>query len=180
MIVSRHALYCVLLLALPSLIVRGQESGNRYQALQQALGLSDSQLSQLQLAPKGSQHVRILNATQRTKLAAIEKVLGRGDMESLAVSAGLIDGQKWPGPPLCYYPVAIFASELDLNESQIWQLERLRQDTPTKSGRDLKLAVLNDAQKAKLAAFETALDLVGQAVELGLTPYRLGGEMLCH
>ena len=45
---------------------------------------------------------------------------------------------------------------------------------------DLALAVLDGAQRANLAAFETALQLASEAIELGLIPKPAMGEVLCH
>jgi hypothetical protein len=241
-----------LLSTVTSLSVLGQVSGNRYEALKQALGLRDSQVWQLQQVSRAAITINrptpaaarrainrtnvltqngyslrdpILDDSQQTKLAVIEKVLDRSDTASLAITLGLISAQRWPGRSLCYYPIRAYASELGLSESQVWQLERLQQaareplyaqitekenrrleflnsggsaDSPTvvqliseisklqkqaaetRPERDLALAVLDDTQKAKLAAFETALQLAREAIELGLTPDPPKGEVLCH
>jgi hypothetical protein len=50
----------------------------------------------------------------------------------------------------------------------------------TRPPHDLALAVLDEAQKAKLAAFETGLQLAREAIELGLIPKPVMGEILCH
>ena len=50
----------------------------------------------------------------------------------------------------------------------------------TRPPRDLALAVLDDAQKARLADFETALDLVREAIEIKLIPTPPKGEILCQ
>jgi hypothetical protein len=49
----------------------------------------------------------------------------------------------------------------------------------TRPERDLTLAVLDDTQRAKFAAFEAALPLAKDAIELGLITPK-GGELLCH
>jgi|HubBroStandDraft_1064217.scaffolds.fasta_scaffold05283_7 hypothetical protein len=54
------------------------------------------------------------------------------------------------------------------------------QATETRPRRDLALATLDDTQKAKVAAFETALQLASEAIELGLIPVQPKGEVLCH
>ncbi len=46
--------------------------------------------------------------------------------------------------------------------------------------RDLALAILDDSQKAKLAEFETALQLLSEARELRLISALGGGEALCQ
>jgi hypothetical protein len=240
-----------ILFAVISLSVLGQVSGNRYEALIQALGLSDFQVWQLQqgspaaiaINPRtpasafrriGETNVpaqsgyslrdRVLDDLQRTKLAAIEKVLDRWDTASLAITLGLISAQQWPGGPLCYSPIRAYESGLGLSQSQVLQFERLQQaaeepriaqiwermnrrseflnsggsaDSPavvqllseisklqeqvarTRPERDLTLAVLDDTQRAKFAAFEAALPLAKDAIELGLITPK-GGELLCH
>lgn len=55
-----------------------------------------------------------------------------------------------------------------------------QQSAETRPPRDLLLAVLDDGQKAKLSAFETALQVASEAIDLGLIPYPLKGEVLCH
>jgi hypothetical protein len=101
---------------------------------------------------------------------AIEKVLDRSEAASLAIVQGLISAQQWPGRSLCYYPIGAYASEFHLSDSQVELLERLRQAAEIGPRRDLALAVLDDAQKALFAEFETALELAREAIELGLIP----------
>ncbi len=238
-----------------ALIVLGQESGGRYDALKQALGLSDAQVSQLQQtppkaivrpAPTGSavaiyqagrfsgmprqltpseDSLRVLDDAQRAKLAVIQKVLDRLGAATLAIEFGLISEQQWPGSAQCPVRYDAYAAEFGLSESQMRQLERLTQaareplwaqlraydmqrsevlnsgvsaDSPTvvqlgseennlqaqigktRPPHDLALAVLDEAQKAKLAAFETGLQLAREAIELGLIPKPVMGEILCH
>jgi Spy/CpxP family protein refolding chaperone len=168
---------------------------------------------------------RILNRSQQAQLAAIEKILHADKMASLAIVAGLIGATGWPGAfPCGYYPARTSASELDLSDSQLEQLERLegaarepvnaqamvkqkqrqellnsgaRADSPaviqlesdmsnlwkqaaeTRPRRDQALAILDDAQKAKLWAFETALELAREAIELKLIMPWPQGEVLC-
>ncbi len=242
-----------------ALAVLGQEPGNRYEALKQALGLSDAQLSQLQqmhaapvarpapiggsarvpiypqspaggfsgrriLPAQNEDSLRVLDDSQRTKLAEIKKVLDRWDAAELAIGFGLIREQQWPGGPQCPRPSA-YAAELGLSEFQIRQFDQLRDDAQeplwaqirekaaqrmalldsglsadspaaaqlgsdidklqaqvVKTGppHDLALAVLDGAQKAKLAEFETALQAASEAIELGLIPKPAMGEILCH
>jgi hypothetical protein len=263
---SRRALFCGLLFVAASLSVLGQESERRYEALKQALRLSDAQMFQLQqmsLAPivlpaptaspgvtgiyqpapaarsplaainqrtrsADSLQVRILDDSQRTKLAAIEKVLDRWQAATLAIGLGLIREQQWPGGTALCLPNAIrayasYAAELGLTPSQIEQFEQIRRDASAplwaqvrekvmqrsdllNSGvgadspaavqlgsdidklqaqvsarpqHDLALAMLDATQKAKLAAFETELQAVSEAIELRLIPAPVGGEPLC-
>jgi hypothetical protein len=252
----------VLSIALAAL---GQESGNHYDALKQALGLSDAQLSQLQqmksapvarpaltgtsalvaiyppvpadgrptgrffgtmnLPPQNEDSLRVLDDSQRAKLAAINQVLDRWGAATLVIAFGLIDVQQWPGGARCPVRGDAYAAEFGLSESQMqqfWQLTRdaqeplwaqirekaaqrmalldpgLSADSPAvvqlgsdidklqaqvvKTGppRDLALAVLDGAQRAKLAEFETALQLATEAIELRLIPKPAMGEILCH
>ena len=160
-----------------SLSVLAQVPGSRYEGLKHALGLTDSQVWQLQhRSPEG----RILNDSQQAKLTAIERVLDRSELASLAITIGFIDIRQWPGGPLCHYPIHVYASELNLSDSQVERLERLRQASDIKPRRDPALSALDDTQKAKLAAFETAVHLASEGVELGLIPRSRGGELLCH
>ena len=50
----------------------------------------------------------------------------------------------------------------------------------TRPPRDLALGVLNDAQRAALAVFETAMKLAREAIELKLIPNPAVGEPLCQ
>jgi len=91
--------------AAASLTVLAQVPSSRYEGLNHALGLTDSQVWQLQ---HRSHAAGILNDSQLAKLTAIERVLDRSAMASLAI---------------CYYPIRVYASELDLTDSQV---ERFR------------------------------------------------------
>jgi hypothetical protein len=164
-----------------ALSVLGQESGNHYEALKQALGLSDAQLSQLQ-----QRRPTALDDSQRTSLAAIRKVLDRWDAADLALGVGLIDEKLWPAGMLCPFSSVrayAYAKELGLSDAQVAQLDQLGQTaraTHTVPPRDLALAVLDDTQKVKLAEFETALQVANEAIELGLILKRGRPEVLCH
>jgi hypothetical protein len=247
------------------LIALGQESGKHYDALKQALGLNDAQLSQLQQksqtpisrpaltgtpalvaiyppvpadgrpmgrffgsASQPAQNedaLRVLDDSQRTKLAEIKKVLDRWGAAELAIEFGLIREQQWPGGAQCPVRSSAYAMELGLSEFQIREFEQLRHDAQEplwaqirekearrmelldsgvgadspavvelisdvsrlqaqigKTGppHDPALAVLDSAQRANLAAFETALQLAGEAIDLGLIPKPAMGEFLCH
>jgi hypothetical protein len=204
----KNLLLCALLFATSSPRLLAQPPDHRYEALQQALALSDPQISQLrqqspapiptdrqttrsasrragnfgQFTPQqwdSSRRDRILDSSQQAKLVTIAKVLDRYELAALAITAGLIDAQEWPGATLCFYPISVSAAALALRDSQVQDLERLRQATP-KPPRDEALAVLDDSQRANLAAFQTALQLARQAIELGLLPDPPKGEILCH
>jgi hypothetical protein len=257
-----------------ALSVLGQASRDRYDArydaLKQALGLSDAQLSQLQQmpppamarpAPSGNQalvaiypmpgdrrpsggffggmtnlparneaSLRVLDDSQKSKLAVIQKTLDRWDAAAVAIGLGFIDEKEWPGGSAClFYPVAMYFSyayalELGLTPAQeeqfkeiqqaasepFWaqvrekvtqrsellnagvsadspavvqlnaETDKLQAETNSRPRRDLALAVLDEAQRAKLAAFVTALEVANEAIEIGLIPKPLVGEPLCH
>jgi hypothetical protein len=201
-----------------ALSVQGQQPADRYDALKQALGLSDAQLSQLQkirsaptaravpigpdpiaIYPAGGfgrmprqpapneDSLRILDDSQRINLTAIQKVWDRWDAMAFTIEFGLIDEKLWPGGSgtLCYLPIRAYAyaAELGLSEFQILQFEHLReaaQATHSRPPHDLALAVLDGSQRANLMAFETALQVANEAIELRLIPVPLHGEPLCH
>ena len=132
---------------------------------------------------------RVLDRSQQAKLAAIENVLNRYHAASEAIVLGLISVRQWPGAPLCYYPIRTFASEFGLSDSQVRRFEQLEQSArdllvgkqaaDARPRRDLAVAILDDGQRAKLAEFETALQVLNEAIELGLIPDPPKGELLC-
>jgi hypothetical protein len=151
----------------------------------------------------------ILDPSQQAKLAEIVKVLDRWRAASEAIAMGLIRAEQWPGPSACLpYPIRAFPSEFDISDAQLEQLERLQraaeaplwvqikekamarseadlnklnqQLAATRPPRDLTLAILNDAQKAKVAAFELDSKLTREAIELKLIPTPVYGEPLCQ
>jgi len=217
------------------------------QALKDALGLTEMQIWRLRqdkraaVAPNGVAAIGIpyrmfvemrpykewlneallnpiLDASQQAKLAEIVKVLDRWAAASEAIVAGLIDVQQWPGSTLCFYPIRVYASEFGLSDSQVQQLDRLRQAArepleariaekeKERSGlsestvvrqsiadisklqqqlaatgppRGLALTVLDYVQRTQVAAFETALELVREAIAIKLIPDPPKGEPLC-
>ena len=175
----RHGLVCNAVALGAALSALGQVTAHRYEALRQALELSEVHLSRVN-GPAG------LDDSQRRKLAAIREVLDRWDAAGFAVAFGLIDKNRWPGGTLCaFYPVHAYgyAKELGLSDTQAQRLEQMReaaQAKDVKPRRDLALAVLDDAQRANLAAFESALELASDAVELKLIAAPAKGEPLCH
>jgi hypothetical protein len=128
----------------------------RFEALKDALGLTEMQIWQIQqpkpvaIVPSGIASAArrpgipfnppmdysasldralqnpILDASQQAGLAEIVKVLKRWNMASEAIVAGLIDARQWPGSTLCLYPLHVFASELHLSDAQVAQLETFR------------------------------------------------------
>ena len=150
-----------------------------------------------------------LDASQQAKLAEIAKVLDRWRTASEAIATGLIRVSQWPGSSACLpYPIRAFASEFELSVAQVEQFEGLQraaeepiwvrirekekaqlasevsklsqQIAAIRPPRDLAIAVLNDAQRAQLAAFETAMTLAREAIEMKLIPASSVGEVLCQ
>jgi hypothetical protein len=126
--------------------------------------------------------LRILDDAQRAKLAAIQSIFGDGTT-ALAIETGLIEPQNWIGN-LCFYGFRSnkFAAELDLTDAQIRQFQRMWETAVPKGSkppRDEALAVLNEQQRARIAALEKELSVAKRAVELRLMASLLG-ESLCH
>ncbi len=140
-----------LLFAGISFSVLGQAPAGDHEALKHALGLSDSQLSQLQQGrveerrrlaiDRGTTDTslptpagRILDDSQIARLAVIEKALNH-QAAAEAIVLGLISAQQWPGGPesLCYYSISNYAYKkvdalgLGLTDSQVRQFEQLEQ-----------------------------------------------------
>ncbi len=173
--------FCVAAALSVTLIARGQESVRRYDALKQALGLRDEQLSQLQ-----EKRPVTLDDSQRAKLVEIRRVFDRWDAAAMTIEFGLIDQEQWPGGTLCdFYPIRAYAftAELGLSDGQSRQLEELKETTRAagaKPPHGAARTVLDEAQRAKLAAFEGELQLASEAIALGLIPRPARGEILCH
>jgi hypothetical protein len=162
----------------------------------------------------------ILDASQQAKLAGIVKVLDRWRAASEVMAMGLIATGEWPWSTCLPYPLRAFASEFDLSDAQVEQLERLQraaqeplwaqirekamaselldskspaavrftadisklsqQLAAIRPPRDHILAVLNEGQRANIAAFELDLELVREAIEIKLIPDPPKGEDLCQ
>lgn len=237
--ISRHILPCGVLFAATLLNVPGQESRKSFNALKQALALSDSQLLRLQkhrpawrFNPRFREEAarlrgQMLDDSQKTTLAAVASVLDRGEAASLAMDLGIIREEQWPGPTLClHHPIDAYASspymsEIGLSPSQLEIFQQTQRDANKplwaqvrekaiqrsqllasgisadsqaiielgsdinklqaqieKPRHDLAMAVLHPMQKAKLAAFENKLQLAEEAIELGLIPAPLKGELV--
>ena len=178
----RRILLCGLLFLAAPLCVLSQESGSRFEALNQALGLSDAQMSQLQQRSKGLAATGMLDDSQRAKLAEIRKVLDRWDAAAFAVELGLITNEQWPGGCLCASRVRgnPYSTELGITDAQAQQIERILESVNAKERREPVLAVFDEAQRAKLAAFEAGMQRAREAIQLGLIPRVPKGECLCH
>jgi hypothetical protein len=221
----RRTLLCGLLFLVAPLCVLSQESGSRFEALKQALALSDAQMSQLQQRSKGLAATGMLDDSQRAKLANITKILDRFDAAAVSIAFGLITEKQWPGGPLCVYPFRTYVSTaFDISQSQIEQIEQIMRDANkplwvlirakamrrsellnsgasadapevvelgletnelqvranARPPREAVLAILDDNQKAKLAVFETELQVAREAIALGLIPAPVMYEILCH
>ncbi len=105
-----------------------QVPASRYDALKDVLGLSGAQLAQLMQGSPDPPTDRVLDTSQKTKLAEIARVLDRPVEASGSIALGLIDAKQWPGRSLCYYPARSYASELNLSESQVWRFEQLQEE----------------------------------------------------
>jgi hypothetical protein len=121
-----------------------------------------------------------LSEDQRNKLAAAAGVLQRSDAGTELVSVGAITCAQWLCS--CSYRVREEDVKLGLNSAQLAQLEELRvaQGMVYEERKKAVLDILDSAQRAKLASFETDLRIVDQAIELGLLPRRRTGEYPCH
>jgi hypothetical protein len=169
----------LILLASVSLALAAQPFSDRYAPLIRALTLTDAQIAQLQQnspapakpTPPPPLRDATLDAAQRARLAEIDKEYNDLHMRAGAIVMGLLDKSKWGGGFLCYYPVFVYAKAFDLTDAQVQELSF--------GGRPATV-VLNDAQKAKVAAFEADLELGREAVELHLIATPNWGEVLCH
>ena len=96
----------------------GQVSGNHYEALKDALGLSDSQVSQLQHRIVATERIAESQAHRHR-----ESLGSFGD----GISGDYSGANRCPAVArraLCYYPVRVYASRLDLSDTQAGQLEQ--------------------------------------------------------
>ncbi len=148
----------------------GQNAQEPYRELKQFLGLGDPEWARLR--QPGSHASMELDDSQRRKIAGLAEVL-RSAWVYNAVQVGLISKERWAGGILCYDEMV--AQGLGLTHAQVVELRTLR-DQP----RAARLAVLTKSQLARLASYETQLQLVNQAIELGLVSRPTGGEHLCH
>jgi Spy/CpxP family protein refolding chaperone len=78
-------------------------------------------------AVEDPRQIELLDETQRTKLAGIEKVLDRWEMPRQAVALGLMTAGDWPGMGLCFSRIEAARSELDLTDAQVAEFERIQQ-----------------------------------------------------
>jgi hypothetical protein len=107
-------------------------------------------------------------------------------MRAGAIAMGLIDESKWGGSGICYYPTFVYAAAFGLSDVQVQEFDQLeyaarQQDVHARPRRDLATAVLNESQIARLATFESNLELGRVAVELHLIAApQLNAEVLCH
>jgi hypothetical protein len=185
-----------LLLAIP-LVLSGQPFSERYAPLIRALSLTDAQIAELakplpepaRSVPMGNrvgmypgrrtpgppppppERIAVLDDAQRAKLAEIEKAYDDLHLRAGAIVMGLIDKAKWGGSFLCYDPVFTYRAELGLTDEQVQGITF----NPSQAG-----AVLTDAQKAKVAAFEANLELGCEAIEVHVMTQPMWGEVLCH
>jgi hypothetical protein len=112
--------------------------------------------------------------------AGIRKALDSPDEAGFAIEIGLIDRSDWPARNLfCTRDkFHYYGPRLGLTADQTEAIEQVvRQDLDREDQRDAALAVLNDAQRAKLASFQAALQV---ARSLGWRAREPAGEPLCH
>ncbi len=199
------------LFAIMSVTLLGQTPSGQFDAIKSALGLTDSQLAQLQQKPaapvarpapagnptptplypaggfsgrmrqaQNEAALRLLDDSQRARLAEIGKILNRGDEAAFAIGLGLITDAQWPGGCLCAVRGYRDAADLGITDAQAQLLDRIMQSVNAKDRREPALAVFDETQRAKLAEFETAIQLAREAIALGLIPRVPKGECLCH
>jgi hypothetical protein len=123
------------------------------------------------------------------RLTEIASVLDRSGTAALAVALGFIRLDEWPEPDsLCIYPLGSYASspnlaDFGMTRSHIEQLARaMRAAKKSEFGRpprDLALSILDDSQKAKVAAFEKELELASEALGRGTLRYRYISQVSC-
>ncbi len=107
-------------------MLEAQKSEDRYYAIKEALGLSDSQIAQSQ--KEGPDKApQILSESQREKLWDIARRLHRSEAEgALANWLGLNKELGWRLCE-CYCPMHIYASQLGFTDAQNERLWTLRQ-----------------------------------------------------
>jgi hypothetical protein len=170
----------LLLILVAFVALLGQTSGLRFPALQQAIGISDLQLRQLEQAcpttpiagyPRVPEcTLRFLNPAQRAKVSDIAQMANRRDAATEAVSLGLMRSEEWPFVHLCPHPIRAQGSVFGLTEDQIF---RLWQEADMAKRR----AMLDDSQKKQLAALQSDLQVATEALRVGLISCPMcGGE----
>lgn len=128
----------------------------------------------------------VLDNTQRAILAEIEKPFADLSIRASAITMGLIDETKWGGPGLCPSTNRIIAEAYGLSDAQVREFNRIeyearQQNIHARPRRDVALALLNQSELAKLAEYESNLELGSEAVELHLlAPPPVNAEVLCH
>ena len=153
-----------------SCALAGQKTQEQQAALQQFLGLDDA--ASARLSQRRPDAVGALNDSQRRKLEEVAEVLDKAWVYQ-AVRLGLISKEQWPGQTLCYDEIS--SQGLGLTGVQIGQLQRLRLQP-----RAAKLTVLTKSQLERLRSFEAQLQILNQAIDLGLLRRPATNERLCH
>jgi hypothetical protein len=128
--------------------------------------------------------LRMLDDSQRAKLAEIRKVLDHSDTAAFAVGLGLITDEQWPGGCLCAFYDQVrayrYSTDLGITDAQAQQLDRILQSAKPKERREAALAVFDEAQRERFTAFEAGIQLAREAIALDLIPRVPKGECLCH
>ncbi len=151
----------------------GQSPQERYRALRQFLGLSDAEFSRL--GPRRPDGVVALDDSQRRKIEEVAGVLHNASVYN-AVELGLISEKHWPDGNLCYNEID--SRGLGLNRAQLEELQGLR--SQPSEPRSTRLAVLTKSQLERLASYEAQLQLLNQAIDLGLIRRPTPAERFCH
>jgi hypothetical protein len=163
-------LYRIALTVPITVTLAGQESQEQHRALKLFLGLGDAE--SVRLSQKRPDAAVALTDSQRRKLEEVAEVLSKAWVYQ-AVNFGLIPEELWPGQTLCYDEIS--GQGLGLTGAQTGELQRLRSQP-----RAARLAVLTKSQLARLASFEAQLQLLNQAIDLGLLKRPAASERLCH
>lgn len=122
-------------------LVVGQQPLGSFEAVRQALGLSDAQVAELQrnyprYSRAGRERVvhfpEDMDDAHRLRLSGIATVLERAGTATMAIDIGLIRQEQWPGGAhsMCHYPFSSYYSspylaDFGITQSQIQQLAAL-------------------------------------------------------
>jgi hypothetical protein len=171
----------LLAVCLITLTLLGQD---RFQAVKQALDLSDEQMARIQ-----THRDPTLSDAQRARLVSIQKILG-GDAAKPEARLELINQKDWERRfgGTCLFAMSrryidYTTGDVPLSRAQAEQFSAIKFDAwqeirAKRKQRDVVMSILDATQKAKLAEFESELQIAAEAMELGLI--ERGGEILCH
>jgi hypothetical protein len=157
MVYNRRVMRPLRILPLASLFavswfVLGQPPQESFEAVKQALSLTDAQVVELQrnrlrnrqeavrqhllVVPRGQRRIVFhfpegMDDSNKAKLSDIAKTLDRSGAASLAIDLGLLGQEQWPGgaDSVCHRPLQSYSGrplEFGMTESQIHQLLEIR------------------------------------------------------